>query len=143
VIPMTQRTVKVAVATNNRLTVGQHYGRARSFLVLTVTDGEITERDVRRRPGSLTDAAAGGSGRETGHGRRCAELLADCDALIAGGMGRGAHDNLRRAGVESVLTDERYVEEAALRYAAGDLPSLEDRIHEGPGEHRERSRTTP
>jgi predicted Fe-Mo cluster-binding NifX family protein len=46
-------------------------------------------------------------------------------------MGEGAYGNLKRLGIEPVLTDARRVDEAALRYALGDLPSLDERIHTG------------
>lgn len=125
--------MKVAVATNDFVTVGQHYGQAKFFLVLTMEAGEVVTRDVRRRPGSLTAAAVGFEGRdpEVGRGRRSARLVSDCDAVIAGGMGRGAYENLKRVGVEPVLTDERRVDDAAMKYCRGDLPSLTVRIHDG------------
>jgi predicted Fe-Mo cluster-binding NifX family protein len=137
--------MKVAVATNNYATVSQHYGTARYFLIVTVEDGEIVARDVRRRPGSLTAAKLGRGGWESGGGRghRSAAVVADCDALIAGGMGRGAYENLKRVGVEPVLTDARRVDEAVLRYCRGDLPNLEDRLHDGADGDRDREPKEP
>ena len=83
--------MKVAAVTNNHATVSQHYGKARCFVAFTVRDSEVVARDVRRIPGSLTSAALGAAGRGPGadHGRESAAIVADCGALIAGGMGRG------------------------------------------------------
>ena len=108
-------------------------------MVVTVEDGEIVSRDVRRRPGSLTAAALGPAGQamDAGRGRRSAELVSDCEALIAGGMGRGAYENLKRVGVEPVLTDARRVDDAVLRYCRDDLPNLTERLHDGTGRHHD------
>jgi len=123
--------MRVAIASGNGRTVSRHYGRARHFLVLTIDDGRIVAREARLRPGALTSHPAGCSPEETtGHGRRAARIVADCDALIAGGMGPGAFEHLRHQGVTPVLTDVRDPDEAALRYAAGELPHLPERMHD-------------
>jgi predicted Fe-Mo cluster-binding NifX family protein len=127
--------MKIAFVTNNFETISRHYGKARYFEVLTIEGGEITACEKRLRPGALTAAAVGRplSEEATGHGRRAARVVADCEVLVAGGMGHGASENLRHAGVEPILTDERSIEEATRRYLEGDLPSLEDLLHDGPG----------
>jgi predicted Fe-Mo cluster-binding NifX family protein len=122
--------MKVAVATNNNTTVSQHYGRARHYLVLTVEGGEVVERDVRHRPGSGPEVGQDPTRRSSGDGRSRAAVVADCEALIAGGMGSGAYENLMRAGVKPVLTDERTVDTAAVRFYRGDLPNLMERLHD-------------
>ena len=125
--------MKIAVASNNGDTVAQHFGRARRFEVLTVEDGAVTGRETRGATGRHGTEGA----EHEGHGGGCQQALAavaDCDVLIVGGMGGGAFARCRRAGLEPVLTDARRVEEAALRYARGDLPNLEGRLHvEGHG----------
>ena len=126
--------MKIAVASNNGERVGQHFGRVRHFVVLTVEDGAVSAREVRdnvnRRHG--TAAAA-----EHGHGDcfDAVSVISDCDALVVGGMGFGARAKFQAAGIRAVLTDERSVEEAALRLSRGELPHLEDRLHAGGGHH--------
>jgi predicted Fe-Mo cluster-binding NifX family protein len=61
--------------------------------------------------------------------------IADCQVLLAGGMGSGAVTGLQALGIEPVLTDEPDIVTAALRYAAGELPNLAGRVHLGRGEH--------
>jgi len=122
--------MRIAIASGDGRTVSRHYGRARHFLVLTIDDGRIVARETRLRPGTLTSRPGGCSSEEAaGHGRRAARVVADCDALIAGGMGPGAFEHLRSLGVTPVLTDARDPAEAALRHAAGDLPHLPERMH--------------
>ena len=126
--------MKVAVASNNGETVGQHFGRVRHFVVLTVEGDAVAAREVRdnvnRRHGTSESA-------DQRHGDcfDAVSVISDCDALVVGGMGSGAHTRFRAAGIDTVLTDEHRVDEAALRLARGDLPHLEERLHAGGGRH--------
>jgi predicted Fe-Mo cluster-binding NifX family protein len=125
--------MKIAIATSNLRTVARHYGTARFFEVLTVEGGQVVACEKRARP---PGRGAAGRGRPTGeaapgHGLETARIIADCTVLITGGIGRGAFDNLRRVGVETVPTDVRDVEEAVRRYLAGELPGRPDLLHPG------------
>jgi predicted Fe-Mo cluster-binding NifX family protein len=123
--------VKIAVASNNGETVAQHFGRVRRFVVLTIADGRVTGREIREATGPHgSDRAEHGGGCE-----QAIAAIADCDAVVVGGMGRGAYLHCRDAGVEAVLTDARRVDEAAERFVRGELPNLEDRLHTGHGHH--------
>jgi predicted Fe-Mo cluster-binding NifX family protein len=127
----------IAVATRNGKTVTQHFGRAAHYLVVTVEDGEVTATELRDKAGHRT--FAGEPHDESGdHGfgpvadekhRQMAASVSDCTAVIAGGMGRGAFVGLQSLGLEAVVTDLDDAVEAAVRYAAGDLPNLMDRLH--------------
>ncbi|MCB2224780.1 MAG: iron-molybdenum cofactor biosynthesis protein [Actinobacteria bacterium] len=124
--------MKIAIASNDGVSVGRHFGRVRGFVVLTVEDGAVTGREERPSP-----RANGGGRGEHGHADcfEVAGVIGDCEALVAGGMGRGAYGRFTEAGIETILTDERSVEEAAARYAAGDLPHVERLLHRGRGGH--------
>ena len=58
-----------------------------------------------------------------------AEAIADCQVLLAGGMGWGAYESLESRGVEVVVTDVQSIYEAALKYLRGKLPNLMERLH--------------
>jgi len=120
--------MRIAIATRNQETVTAHYGKAPGFLVFEFRDGRLVDRRFRekRRPGPGADA----HGHQGGGGRAAAALIADCDVVVAGGMGRRAARHLDAAGVAVILTDERSVEEAARRCADGELPHLEERFHD-------------
>jgi len=125
--------MQIAVASNNGETVGQHFGRVRSFVVFTIEGDAVVSRELRDNP--KRRSASGGE--EQGHADcfEAAEAVADCTVLIAGGMGKGAFDRFQAAGIEPVLTDVHRADEAALRYAKGDLPNVPDRVHVGGGRH--------
>ena len=131
--------MKIAIATRNGKTVTQHFGRAPHYLVVTVEDGVVTETELRDKAGHRQFAGEPhdepGDG-DHGHGpvadekhRRMAANVTDCTAVIAGGMGRGAFTGLQSHGLEAVITDLGDAVEAAIRYEAGDLPNLMDRLH--------------
>ena len=137
-----QRTqsVRIAVVSNDGETISRHFGKANSYLVVTVVDGEVVAQELRPKAshenfaGHQHETPEPGQPRGFGHGsaakhRAMTETIGDCDFLIAGGMGQGAYQALREAGIETVLTDERDVSEAIQRYIQGDLPSLSDRLH--------------
>ena len=131
--------MKIAVATVDGATVARHFGRAPQYAVFTVEAGEVVALEVRDKPGHREFAESHGprdDGEEHGHGREAdakhlamAAPIADCAAVIARGMGGGAFAAIREAGLEAVITDEADTRTAALRYAAGGLPNLVDRLH--------------
>jgi len=122
--------MKIAVATRDAETVTGHYGKARAFAVLQIGDGAIIGREIREKPRRRADGSPSGGEHRGGHGRRAAELIADCDVVIAGGMGRNAAEHLRAAGIDIVLTDVRNIDEAVLGFVAGEVAHLEDRFHD-------------
>ena len=58
-----------------------------------------------------------------------AETIADCQVLIAGGMGWGAYESLKSRGIETVVTDVDDIEKAVTLYLQGKLPNLMERLH--------------
>ena len=128
--------MKIAAVSEDGVTVAQHFGRAPYYVVVTVEEGRVVETETRPKVGHR-DFATGevlDPGPEAKH-RAMGEAVADCRALLAGGMGSGAFVALQELGVEPVLTDEPDIAAAALRYAAGGLPTLAGRLHQGRGHH--------
>lgn len=131
--------MRIAVATADGEGVARHFGRAPQYAVFTVQDGQVVEAEIRGKPGHREFAQSHGpreEAEEHGHGREAdakhlamTTPVADCTAVIAGGMGGGAFAAIREAGLEAVITDEPNARSAALRYASGDLPNLVDRLH--------------
>jgi predicted Fe-Mo cluster-binding NifX family protein len=132
--------MKIAVVSDDGTTVSQHFGRAHLYIVLTVRNGKITAQERRPKLGhrafvdqpyeELDAQGRHGFGAEDqSQHEQMARAIADCRALIAGGMGRGARENLQQLGIDVVVTDVEDAREAALRYARRDLPNLVERLH--------------
>jgi predicted Fe-Mo cluster-binding NifX family protein len=132
--------MKIAVISDDRVTVSQHFGRAAMYVVLTIEDGRIVAEETRPKlghsafvsqPHADLDAQGRhgfGAGAQSRH-EQMATAISDCQALIAGGMGWGARESLQQLGIEVVITDVEDAREAALRHASGDLPNLVERLH--------------
>jgi predicted Fe-Mo cluster-binding NifX family protein len=132
--------MKIAVVSDDGETVSEHFGRAPYYVVLTVEGEQIASSETRPKAGHHTfggqqesepapGARHGYDPASQGKHQAMAQTVADCQGLIAGGMGWGAFESMRSHGIEPVITDVRDIREAALRYAQGDLPNLMDRLH--------------
>ena len=131
--------MKIAAITDDETTISQHFGRAQLYVVLTVEDGKVISRETRPKKGHHSFAA---HESHSGHGERhgydagsqakhasMAETIADCQVLLAGGMGWGAYDSMRSYNIEPVVTDVQVIDEAVQLYLTGKLPNLMDRLH--------------
>lgn len=130
--------MKIAIVTEYGRTVSQHFGRAPYYAVLTVEDGVITGRELR--PKSAPHLAGGPVAQHGGsspHGTdpaaqgrhdRMAAAIDDCEVLVAGGMGRGAYEQLRSLGLRPIVTGLLDVDAAALVCARGVLEDRAERL---------------
>ena len=133
--------MKIAVATDDGTTISQHFGRALSYTVITVEDGQIANKEKRDKTGHHTFAgeenqashiAGAGHGYGTHAQSKHASMIqsiTDCQVLIAGGMGLGAYQNLENRNIEPVITDVESIDEAVRLYITGTLPNLTERLH--------------
>ena len=131
--------MRIAAVSDDGFSISQHFGRAPFYVVLTVENGMIMNKETRPKAGHHSFAAtehptASGEphGYDAGSQARhasMAETIADCQVLIAGGMGWGAYESLKSRGIETVVTDVENIEEAVKLYLEGKLPNLMERLH--------------
>ena len=132
--------MKIAAITEDGTTISQHFGRAPLYLVVIAEDGKIVGKETRAKAGHHTFAA--GQHPETAPGERhgydagaqsrhanMAETIADCQVLLAGGMGWGAYESMKSHNIEPVVTDVENIDEAVKQYLDGKLTNLMDRLH--------------
>jgi len=102
--------MKIAIASDDEKTVSRHFGRTRGFVVYTVNRSNSKRLEYRpnalRCPGAK---AAHDANEEERHAQK-AQAFADCGIVIAGGMGSGMREALKRAGIQPVVTDQQTVE---------------------------------
>jgi predicted Fe-Mo cluster-binding NifX family protein len=131
--------MKIAVISEDGNTISQHFGRAPLYVVVTVEDGKIVDKEKRDKTGHHSfavhhpDSEPGerhgyGAGALARHASM-AETISDCQVLIAGGMGWGAYENLKSRNIEAVVTDVSNIDEAVKLYLDGKLPNLMERLH--------------
>lgn len=131
--------MKIAVISDDGKSISMHFGRAQLYVVVAVEDGKVVSREVRPKAGHHTFGDhAPGEHHGTGHGydaasrdkhSQMASNIADCQVLLAGGMGWGAYDSLKGYGIEPIITDIRDADEAVRAYLDGTIRNLSERLH--------------
>lgn len=130
--------MKIAIVTEDGRTISRHFGRAPYYLVLTVEEGQIVNREMRDKPGHAQFAGGPHFEDPRGHGygahaadrhARMAQAIADCQVLLAGGMGWGAKESLEQRGIRVVMTDIADIQQAVQSYLAGTLTERTDLFH--------------
>ena len=132
--------MKIAVITDDGKTISLHFGRAPYYLVATVEGGQVVNRELRNKPGHAQFQAEGhehendgathgfGPSADSRHGRM-AKVISDCEALLCGGMGRGAYESLKGRGVHPVITDILDIDEALTSYINGQIIDHTEKLH--------------
>ena len=135
--------MKIAVITDDERSISQHFGRAPYYLVMTVEDGQIVKRERRDKLGHAHFAnephAAEWHGADPrGHGfdpaaqnrhAQMAAAIADCDVLLCRGMGTGAYESIKQAGIRPIVTDIAGIDAAVQAYVDGRIVDRVDRLH--------------
>jgi len=132
--------MKIAAVSEDEINISQHFGRAPLYVVVTVENGKVVYKETRAKTGHHTFAAhqhpnmAPGERHGYDAGSRVrhnsmAETISDCQVLLAGGMGWGAHEAMQSYNIEPVVTDVKSIDEAVQLYLAGKLPNLMERLH--------------
>jgi len=132
--------MKIAVITDDGKTISQHFGRAAQYLVVTVENGQVIERQLRDKLGHSHFAGEPHAEDKPGqpHGFdpaaqnrhvQMAKTIADCQVLLCGGMGRGAYESMRAQGIKPVVTDDTSIDEAVRAYIEGRIVDRTDRLH--------------
>jgi predicted Fe-Mo cluster-binding NifX family protein len=136
----TTKNSKIAAITEDGNTISQHFGRAPYYLVVTVENGQITDRELREKLGHAQfsnqphEAEIPGQPHGTdpaSHNKhlQMAGAISDCEALLCRGMGRGAYDSMKQIGIRPVMTDIVVIDEAVKAYVEGSIVDLVERLH--------------
>ncbi len=135
--------MKIAAVSEDGVTISQHFGRAPYYVVVTVQDGKIVARETRDKLGHAQFAAEPHEEHEhkadpRGHGfdpaaqnrhARMAAAIADCEVLLAGGMGMGAYESMQQANIRPIVTDVLTIDEAVQAYLSGNLTDHVEKLH--------------
>ncbi len=141
--------MKIAIVTNDEITISQHFGRAKKYAVITIEEGKIIKTEFRDKIGHQQfkieeknihlaehhhehqpDERGRGLGKHSAEKhRRMFENIKDCDVLLARGMGRGAYIGLQETGLRPILTDIENIILAAEAVIENTIINYEDRLH--------------
>jgi predicted Fe-Mo cluster-binding NifX family protein len=131
--------MKIAVITEDGNTISQHFGRAPLYVVITIEEGKIVDREMRDKLGHNQFSAIGPEQHHHAqHGldaashdkhAQMAGSISDCQVLICGGMGMGAYESMRRMNIQPIVTDIRDIEAAAQAFIDGKLVDHTEKLH--------------
>ena len=135
-----EKTMKIAAITDDGKTISQHFGRAPYYLVLTIEDGKVVNREMREKMGHthFVSQAHGEESTGAGHGMdvdshnkhvSMAEVISDCKVLLCGGMGMGAYESMRLLNIQPVVTDLRDIDAAVQAYLEDKLIDHTELLH--------------
>jgi predicted Fe-Mo cluster-binding NifX family protein len=132
--------MKIAAVSDDGMTISQHFGRAAYYVVVTIQDNQIVAREQREKMGHAqfggethakgNDPRGHGfdSASQSRHGRM-AGAIADCQVLLARGMGAGAYDSMRAANIRPIVTDIPTIDDAVKAYLDGAIVDHIERLH--------------
>lgn len=136
---MAVQNFKAAAVTDNGITVFQHFGSAPGYIVLTVENGKITNREQRDK---FNPHGAGQQHHHhdhehgEGHGQQQMDKhqsmisnIADCQYLISRGMGYGIYNHLQTANIEPIITDIPNIEDAVQAIIDGTIINHSEKLH--------------
>lgn len=117
--------MRIAVASEDGVSISHHFGRSRAFLVYEVEQQQVVGRSLRD---NTFTAHARGECKESepheehhGHGP-IVTALRDCDAVLCYGMGWRAAEDLKQNGIQAfVLQGEMSPDDAVAAFLAGKL----------------------
>ncbi len=118
--------MKIAVVTDDQITISAHFGRAPYYQVFTIESGQIVAKETR------TKAYHGQAGEQELHTHQHGGMIdpiSDCQVMLGRGMGTGAYNALTGAGIHPIITDIAEIEAALKAYLAGNLANHLERLH--------------
>ncbi len=132
--------MKIAVITDDGKTISQHFGRAQYYLVATIENGQIVNREMRPKLGHnhFSDQPHQEEGHGHHHGTdpashdrhlQMSEAITDCEALLCRGMGYGAYESMKARNIRPLVTDIAGIEEAVMAYANGQIVDHIEKLH--------------
>lgn len=134
--------MKIAVITDDGKTISQHFGRAQYYLVATVENGQIVNREMRPKIGHNHFADQPHEHEEEGHGHhhgtdsashdkhmQMSDAITDCETLLCRGMGRGAYESMKVRNIRPIVTNIADIDEAVLAYVNGQIIDHVEKLH--------------
>lgn len=125
--------MRIAVASDDGVSIAGHFGRCAGFLVFDVENGDAKKFDYRLNNFGHHQHGHHEHGHDHDHSDEhhshdgFISALADCQVVICRGMGRRAVADLAAKGIKPAITAENIsAQEAAKLYACGRLKASND-----------------
>lgn len=132
--------MKIAVLTDDKKHVAEHFGSGAFIIVATVEGGKVIKEEERSNPGhdefaksehhpQTDDRGKHGFGAEAeARHKMILEAFKDCDVLIVNMIGTGAYNFFTNSGLKVVATDVKDIDEAIALHVQGKLQHTETHV---------------
>jgi predicted Fe-Mo cluster-binding NifX family protein len=120
--------MKIAIPSNDNISVSAHFGRSRGFIVFDTTQQKILT-DVYREnfvTGHMTGQHTEHSGEHSHSHSGILDLLQDCEIIIAGGMGQRLYSDFMSANKKIFVTRESDARQAVKLFLGNQLDNNPD-----------------
>ena len=128
--------MKIALVTEDGVSISKHFGRSRYYMVVKVEDHEIKEKKLLVKEGCNHSENHSERHEEEDHGidqdskHQClVNPISDCEAVICGGMGLGAYQSLMVQGINVLITKIELIEDAIRAYIEGNIDNHLELLH--------------
>ena len=120
--------IKIAIPTDDGVTISRHFGQAAYFKVVTLEDGRVVSSETRAKA-SHTHGDHTHTEGSVHPGQTMVDSISDCQVLISGGMGTPVYHRAKTAGLTVILTRFSPIDTAVQAYTAGTLEDDPQLIH--------------
>jgi predicted Fe-Mo cluster-binding NifX family protein len=119
--------VKIAVATIDGVSLSQHFGQSKGFVVFEVDGLTVKNRELRTNDDTPHNQGICNHGDPKQQGIQghasILDLLSDCGVVLCGGMGAGAAQSMVANGIKPViLAGAHSADDAVATYISGNVP---------------------
>ena len=130
--------MKIAIVTDDTKTISAHFGRAQYYLIYTVENDKIIERETRTKPGHKQSEGEQHECHSEPHGTaphsearhaNMMDVIMDCDVVLTRGMGKGAYEGLKIRSIQPIITDIPEIQAAVEAYLRGNLIDHLELVH--------------
>ncbi len=115
--------MRIAIATDDKINISNHFGRALGFRVFEIEDNRIVKEEYRQNFGK-----SNGQCGSCDHSSMINNIK-DCNLVICYGMGQGIYNDLVRNNIKAVITEEQTVQDAINCLINNDLVNRLDKLH--------------
>lgn len=120
---MLEKVLKVGFPTNDEINVEEHFGHCKKFVIYSIKEGEITQKDIlesqEHAPGVFPKFIKANN----------------INVVITGGMGQRAIDLIKENGCQVILGAAGNIKEVLNNYLSGGLYSKGSPCTHNEAEH--------
>jgi len=115
--------MKVAIASDDKIKISNHFGRALGFVIFELKDNKIINQEYRENKGKNQGKCG------TCDHAAMIRNIKDCQVVISYGMGKKIYEDLSKNKISAVVTEEKDVKNAINKFISSTLKNRTDKLH--------------